>query len=238
VKSKRRGGKKGHSDYTESSFEQIFKAIEENNVDYALKLCKQFTRKIQDLTLSMVEKMSLTARVQSAQGTAHMLLGNMSDAIKYHKKDLQVAEEQKDIEGRNRACGNLGRVYCMKKDYQKAIDYWKMALETTESQLERAWLYHDIGRCFYELGAFEDACQFGLDAAASAEEAGDERYMLDSNVLIGRSFARREDHEAAVKHLSVAVRIANTIAPEEASEYSTWLQAEQDALTNTSHGAE
>jgi len=62
--------------------------------------------------------------------------------------------------------------------------------------------------------------------------------MLDSNVLIGRSFARREDHEAAVKHLSVAVRIANTIAPEEASEYSTWLQAEQDALTNTSHGAE
>lgn len=230
MKSRTRGGKKGHSDYTESSFEQIFKAIEENNVDYALKLCKQFTRKIQELTLSMVEKMSLTARVQSAQGTAYMILGNYNDAIKYHKKDLQVAEEQKDQEGRNRACGNIGRVYCMIKDFKKAIEYWKMALETTDTDLERAWLCHDIGRCYYELGSFDEACKFGVDAVTAAEEACDERYALDSNVLLGRSFARLEDHTSAVKYLTVAVRIANTIAPDEAVEIAQWQQTEQDLL--------
>lgn len=226
---KSRAGKKGHSHYTESSFEQIFKAIDENNVDYALKLCKQFTRKIQELTLSMVEKMSLTARVHSAQGTAYMLLGNMTDAIKYHNKDLKVAEEQKDTEARNRALGNLGRVYCMKKDYQQAIDCWSKALETTEIDLEKAWLLHDIGRSSYELGNYQDGAKYGIEAIASAEAAGDERYMLDSNVLAGRSYARAEDHEEAVKYLATAVRMATSIAPDEAPEMATWLQAEQDA---------
>ena len=73
------------------------------------------------------------------------------------------------------------------QEYQKAVDYWTMALDTTEADLERAWLSHDIGRCHYELGAFDQAAQLGLDAVASAEAAGDERYTLDSNILVGRS---------------------------------------------------
>lgn len=239
---KRRTRVGSKDNYIEQSFEQIHKALDENNVEHAQKLCKQFLRKIGELTMSMVDKMRLNARVQNAQGTAHMMLGNFTDALKCHNKDLAIAEEQNDDLSRSRAYGSLGRVMCMKSDFESAIDMWTKAREVTTTHLELAWLNHDIGRCHFELERYEQAIACGTDAIECANNARDDRYVLDASILLGRSHSMLLNHDKAIIFLERALALANRIAPNEAPEVEQWIteakdsMAQQDATADNSGG--
>ena len=52
---------------------------------------------------------------------------------------------------------------------------------------ESAWLFHDIGRCYYELDNWQEAKQYGEKSLTAAREAKDELWQLNASVMIAQS---------------------------------------------------
>ncbi len=48
-------------------------------------------------------------------------------------------------EGISRAYENIGRVYARSGKFKEALDIWNKKLPLVESEMEKAWLYHEIG---------------------------------------------------------------------------------------------
>lgn len=55
-------------------------------------------------------------------------------------------------EGVSRAYENIGRVYARNGKYKEALKVWAQKLPLASDSVEKAWLYHEIGRCHLELG--------------------------------------------------------------------------------------
>lgn len=67
-------------------------------------------------------------------------------------KDVLILSENR--EGISRAYENIGRVYARNGKYKDAIDVWERKLPFAETNMEKAWLYHEIGRCHLETGNY------------------------------------------------------------------------------------
>lgn len=52
-------------------------------------------------------------------------------------------------EFKGQALDALGRAYAMKKSYSEAAESWEQKLISSKSALEKAYLFHEIGRCYF-----------------------------------------------------------------------------------------
>jgi tetratricopeptide (TPR) repeat protein len=80
-----------------------------------------------------------------------------------------------------------------------------------ESDMEQAWLYHEIGRCHLELNNYDTACDFGKKSFEFAHKMEDDHWKLNATVLIAQSLAKMNDAqslEKAIEHFEKAVEIA------------------------------
>lgn len=53
--------------------------------------------------------------------------------------------------------------------------------------LERAWLFHEIGRCYLELKLHEKARDYGCQSLSAADEINDEKWQMNANVLLAQA---------------------------------------------------
>ena len=53
--------------------------------------------------------------------------------------------------------------------------------------MESTWLYHEIGRCYLELGKYSEARDYGEKSLAAANEADDDGWQLHASVLVAQS---------------------------------------------------
>jgi tetratricopeptide (TPR) repeat protein len=80
-----------------------------------------------------------------------------------------------------------------------------------ESDMENAWLYHEIGRCHLELGSFDTAKDYGEKSLGFAEKMEDDHWKLNATVLIAQSEAKMNDVaslQSAIEHFEKAIKIA------------------------------
>ncbi len=85
----------------------------------------------------------------------------------------------------SRTLGNLGRVYVFYGKFHKAVQFFlgKQALLAPDTSVERAWIAHDIGRCYLEVGKYEEALAQADAALAMAEGLSDTRWILNASIL-------------------------------------------------------
>jgi tetratricopeptide (TPR) repeat protein len=62
--------------------------------------------------------------------------------------------------------------------------------------MEKAWLYHEIGRCHLEIGEYEVARDYGKKSFECAEKINDEVWQLNATVLIAQSEAKMSTVES------------------------------------------
>jgi tetratricopeptide (TPR) repeat protein len=92
----------------------------------------------------------LRGEIQALMGNAYMQLGRWENARTCHLRDLDLAVSD---EARSRALGNVGRVFAATGQADKAIEHWLDKLPLcAENPVETAWLCHEIGRAYLELG--------------------------------------------------------------------------------------
>lgn len=61
-------------------------------------------------------------------------------------------------------------------------------------RLERAWLFHEIGRCYLELKRYGEARDYGSRSLMAADDISDEKWQLNASVLMAQAECESKLH--------------------------------------------
>ncbi|XP_070570632.1 outer dynein arm-docking complex subunit 4-like isoform X4 [Ptychodera flava] len=209
--------------YVLSKLEEIDEALAEGRPEDALKLSKQTLQTVEGLSEEDLSgansKPEIIGTLHSSMGNAYLDMNKADQALEQHKKDLEIADKHNLEEARSRALDNLGRVYARVGKFQDAIACWEKKLPLSKSSpLESTWLYHEIGRCYLELGNYEEAHSYGEKSMAAAQEANDDVWQLNASVLIAQSEVKLGDLQAAIDSFERSLEMAKLQGDEAAEQ--------------------
>lgn len=84
-----------------------------------------------------------------------------------------------------------------------------------ETDMEKTWLYHEIGRCHIELGNYDKAIDYGKKSLECAERLSDanekSNWTLNATVLIAQAKSKLdtvEDLNDAIENFEKAISFA------------------------------
>ncbi|KAK2496869.1 hypothetical protein MC885_015312, partial [Smutsia gigantea] len=121
-------------------------------------------------------------------------------------------------DAKSRALDNIGRVFARVGKFQKAIDTWEEKIPLAKSTLEKTWLFHEIGRCYLELGQAWQAQNYGEKSQQCAEEEGDIEWQLNASVLVAQAQVKLRDFESAVNTFGKALKRAKLLHDKQAQQ--------------------
>ncbi|XP_062389276.1 outer dynein arm-docking complex subunit 4 isoform X2 [Sardina pilchardus] len=156
-------------------------------------------------------KREILGNLHSCIGNALMDLGDMEKALDHHHKDLELATQSNCLDPKSRALDNIGRVYARIGNFQKAIEVWEEKVPLVQDGQERAWLFHEIGRCSLELKLHDKARNYGSQSLTAANEISDEKWQMNANVLIAQAELKLSNYESCVSHFEIALDIAKLL---------------------------
>lgn len=67
------------------------------------------------------------------------------------------------------------------------LQRWEEKIPLVKSNLEKTWLFHEIGRCYLELGRAAEARDYGERSLQCAEDEGDIEWQLNAGVLVAQA---------------------------------------------------
>ncbi|NXU19955.1 TTC25 protein, partial [Pardalotus punctatus] len=164
-------------------------------------------------------KNELTGNLHSCIGNAQLVMGQMEAALQSHKMDLDCARQNGLPNAMSRALDNIGHVYARLGRFQQAINTWEEKIPLAQSSLEKAWLFHEIGRCYLELHNAEAAQDYGQKSLQSAAEEGDVEWQLHATVLVAQAQVELKDYRSAIMNFERALEKAKLL-PSEAAQNS------------------
>ncbi|XP_048374198.1 outer dynein arm-docking complex subunit 4 isoform X2 [Sphaerodactylus townsendi] len=198
--------------YILKSMEDIDMLLTSGCPERSCQKAEQMLKKIHGWSDDEIPNRSeLLGNLYSCIGNAHIEMGNMGAALQSHQLDLDVARENDLTDAISRALDNIGRVYARTGHFQEAIDTWEQKIPLVKSNLEKIWLFHEIGRCYLEINKAAEARDYGEKSLACAEEEGDVEWQLNAGVLVAQTQVKLEDFQSAVMHFEKALEKAKRI---------------------------
>lgn len=186
--------------------------LDSDNPQEALKRANELLKVVQGWTEEVLpNKRDVLGNLHSCIGNALMDLGDMEKALDHHHKDLELATQSSCVDQKSRALDNIGRVYARIGNFQKAIEIWEEKIKLVQDGLERAWLFHEIGRCYLELKLHEKARDYGCQSLSAADEINDEKWQMNANVLLAQAELKLSNYESCVSHFEIALNIAKRL---------------------------
>ncbi|KAL4657772.1 tetratricopeptide repeat protein 25 [Arapaima gigas] len=199
------------------SLEEIDAALASGNAEASLKKAREVLRVVQGWSEETVpNKLEVLGNLYSCIGNALIELGHMDKALESHQKDLQLAREGKLRDAKSRALDNIGRVFARVGKFPQAILAWEEKIPLAQSGLERAWLFHEIGRCYLELKRYAEARDYGIRSVAAADDISDRKWQLNANVLVAQSEVKLGRYRSGVAHFEKALHQAKQLHDEPA----------------------
>ncbi|XP_053121967.1 outer dynein arm-docking complex subunit 4 isoform X3 [Hemicordylus capensis] len=198
--------------YILKSMEDIDMLLTSGCPERSCQKAEQVLKKIQGWSDEEIpNKSELVGNLYSCIGNAQIEMGNMAMALQSHRMDLDVAKENNLTDAISRALDNIGRVFARMGSFQDAIDTWEDKIPLVKSNLEKTWLFHEIGRCYLELNRAEEARDYGERSLQCAEEEGDIEWQLNAGVLVAQAQVKLEDFQSAVTYFETALEKAKRI---------------------------
>ncbi|NXG05954.1 TTC25 protein, partial [Sakesphorus luctuosus] len=199
------------------NMEDIEMMLARGSAEESCRKAERLLRKIQGWAEDEVpNKKELIGKLHSCIGNAQMEMEQMEAALRSYKRDLDCARQNALPDAVSRALDNIGRVYIRTGRFQQAIGTWKERIPMAKSSLEKAWLFHEIGRCYLELGEAETAQDYGQKSLQSADEEGDVEWQLHATVLVAQAQVKLRDYGSAILNFERALQKARLVPDQEA----------------------
>ncbi|XP_064256137.1 outer dynein arm-docking complex subunit 4 isoform X2 [Passer domesticus] len=197
--------------------EDIELMLARGSAEESCRKAERLLKKIQAWSEDEVpNKNELIGNLHSCIGDAQLAMGQMEAALHSHKMDLDCARQNTLTDAVSRALDNIGHVYARTGKFQQAINTWEEKIPLAQSSLEKAWLFHEIGRCYLELDKAEVAQDYGQKSLQSAEEEGDVEWQLHATVLVAQAQVKLKDYRAAILNFERALEKARLVPSESA----------------------
>ncbi|XP_041318896.1 outer dynein arm-docking complex subunit 4 isoform X1 [Pyrgilauda ruficollis] len=197
--------------------EDIELMLARGSAEESCRKAERLLKKIQAWSEDEVpNKNELIGNLHSRIGDAQLAMGQMEAALRSHKMDLDCARQNTLTDAVSRALDNIGHVYARTGKFQQAINTWEEKIPLAQSSLEKAWLFHEIGRCYLELDKAEVAQDYGQKSLQSAEEEGDVEWQLHATVLVAQAQVKLKDYRSAILNFERALEKARLVPSESA----------------------
>ncbi|XP_017940115.3 tetratricopeptide repeat protein 25 [Manacus vitellinus] len=198
--------------------EDIELMLARGSAEESCRKAERLLKKIQGRPENEVpNKSELVGTLHSCIGNAQVEMGQMEAALRSYRRDLDCARQNALPDSVSRALDNIGRVYAQTSRFQQAINTWEKRIPMAKSSLEKACLFHDIGRCYLELGEAETAQDCGEKSLESADEEGDVEWQLHATVLVAQAQVKLKDYRSAILNFEKALEKAKLV-PDQAAQ--------------------
>ncbi|NXY36961.1 TTC25 protein, partial [Pomatorhinus ruficollis] len=199
------------------NMEDIELLLARGSAEESCRKAERLLKRIQAWSENEVpNKYELIGNLHSCIGNAQLAMGQVEAALHSHKMDLDCARQNALTDGVSRALDHIGHVYARIGKFQQAISTWEEKIPLAQSSLEKAWLFHEIGRCYLELGKAEVAQDYGQKSLQSADEEGDVEWQLHATVLVAQAQVKLKDYPSAIMTFERALEKAKLVPSEAA----------------------
>ncbi|NXP64031.1 TTC25 protein, partial [Chloropsis cyanopogon] len=199
------------------NMEDIELLLARGSAEESCRKAERMLKKIEAWSENEVpNKNELIGNLHNCIGNAQLAMGQMEAALHSHKMDLDCARQHALTDAVSRALDNIGHVYARIGKFQQAIDTWEEKIPLAQSSLEKAWLFHEIGRCYLELDKAEVAQDYGQMSLQAADEEGDVEWQLHATVLVAQAQVKLKDYRSAIMNFEKALEKAKLLPSEAA----------------------
>ncbi|MCI4384908.1 hypothetical protein PGIGA_G00044200 [Pangasianodon gigas] len=203
--------------YVLKNMEEIDTELTAGNAENSLKKAREVLKTVQGWSdKALPNKAEVLGNLYSCIGNALMDVGNMDKALENHFKDLELAQQGNLMDNKSRALDNIGRVYARIGKFQQAIKVWEEKIPLVQGGLEKAWLFHEIGRCYLELKRHTKARDYGIHSLCAADDVGDEKWQLNASVLVAQAELKLGNYKSSVLHFEKALDQAKLLQDDNA----------------------
>jgi len=171
--------------------------------------CERAIRQLKEISHKLLpRKPEFMTEILHYKGLAFMKLKNYDGACSAFQEEFKVASENKMAEAKSRALDYLGRSFAMKGSFPEAAEIWDSKLAISKTHIERAYLFHEIARCYYETHKFELARMYGNQCLEEALKIKDNIWAMNAEILLAQTEIITKSFEKAIPHIEQAERYA------------------------------
>eukprot|EP00117_Sycon_ciliatum_P003725 scpid27820/ scgid8391/ Tetratricopeptide repeat protein 25 len=168
--------------------------ILDGKAEQAVRKCESWLKRVHlHSTYELPDKLEVLANLNNTYGNALLDVGRYADALEAHKNDLEFSTKSKSKEAVSRAHDNIGRAYAKLGRHKEAVAIWQKKVNMITSYTEKAWVMHEMGRSYIELGHYDEAAEYARMAQLAAEEGGDDVWVLNARVMEAQCHSKLDD---------------------------------------------
>lgn len=120
-----------------------------------------------------------------------------------------------------------GKIYVKFGKFEEAAFVWEKLIPLIQDNEKKSWLFHEIGRCYFELGKYDQSYKFGAESVLWAGKCPNSTWSCTSNVLLGQVEMKRRKYKEALEKFNEAKTFAEAADDEHTL---TYIKSVEDAL--------
>ncbi len=196
-----------------------------NRVTLLWKLAEQYEFFKPDTTIELAQKAQLLAthikyiegesRSYAIMATGQYLLGNYTAALNNYMQKLKIEEKRNSVRNYASALNNIGLMYILLSDYERALSYLYRADSTitavggvVKKELKNN-IVINLGETFYKMKNTDSAKHYFSTALKIARENKNDFYGGLAQVGLGNVYAQAGEDSIALKNYRSALPFLN-----------------------------
>nr|XP_050854610.1 outer dynein arm-docking complex subunit 4-like [Vespula vulgaris] len=138
----------------------------------------------------------------------HVMLGRHDRAVNNVAKMVYLAKISNDSVLISQSLLTLGKVHLSFDHLEAAARAWEHLSKNLKEPILRAWIHHEIGRCYLETGKFVKAFNMGNQTLEIAEDIGSNKWILHGKLLKAQTLVKLGRFAEALEELRICARIS------------------------------
>eukprot|EP00834_Sanchytrium_tribonematis_P003338 NODE_126_length_17250_cov_2.558743.p5 type:complete len:469 gc:universal NODE_126_length_17250_cov_2.558743:4499-5905(+) len=186
---------------------RIRKTFENEDFKYVKILCEEYLRR----EIKIAGKPTAQQYCDVLLDYSHALL-ELQESLEISKAKASQVKNITQVFQLNsyypRCLNILGKCYAKSEKFEKAIKLWEERMKFDSSPVEKAWLYHDLGKCYLSLGKIDKSKECGRLSLEFSDQIGSRSWSAASKILLGQCFEAEGYVWDAISYFEKAVKSA------------------------------
>ena len=186
---------------------KIRKAFEKEEYQQVKHLCEEFLKR----STKISDRLVASRYCDVLLDYAHCLL-EINEPIELSKSHAAQAKNISKVFQLHsyypRSLNILGKCFAKSGKNEKAIKLWEERMKFDSTPVEKAWIYHDLGVCYLEMGKVDKSKECGKLSLEFSDQMGSRSWSAASKVLLGKCCEAEGHAYDAVAYYEKAVKSA------------------------------